>query len=50
MIRVPAGVERTGVIQSALDQLRVIAEIVAPLGVGANDALPPEGDPPGEQG
>jgi hypothetical protein len=44
MLRVPAGAERDDVIASALDQLRAIGELVAPLGEGARDAPPPESD------
>jgi hypothetical protein len=42
MLRVPIGAERIGVLSAALDQLRTIGEIVAPLGEGARDLPPPE--------
>jgi hypothetical protein len=44
MLRVPVGAERAEVIRSALDQLRAVGALVAPLGVGAKDVPPPAGD------
>ena len=44
MLCVPVGAERVEVIMSALDQLREIGEVVAPLGEGARDVPPPEGE------
>lgn len=48
MLRVPVGAERIEVIASTLDQLRAIGEVVAPLGEGAKDVPPPEGEVPVE--
>jgi hypothetical protein len=50
MLRVPVGAERVDVIMSALDQLRQIGELVAPLGEGARDVPPPEGEAAVEPG
>jgi hypothetical protein len=50
MLRVPVGAERGDVVASALDQLRAIGEIIAPLGEGARDVPPPEGEVAVEQG
>jgi hypothetical protein len=44
MLRVQVGAERGDVIAAALDQLRAIGEFVAPLGEGAKDLPPPEGE------
>ena len=38
------GAERVDVIRTALDQLYEIGEIIAPLGEGAKDVPPPEGE------
>jgi hypothetical protein len=44
MLRVAVGAERADVIMAALEQLRQIGEVIAPLGVGAKDVGPPPAD------
>jgi hypothetical protein len=44
MLRVAEGAERADVIMAALEQLRQIGEVIAPLGVGATDVGPPPAD------